>query len=260
MKQAIYLAGDVEADNAIERGLIFAGARIYHPQTMDEALTVIEHRANEKFYTTSRTHDTVMVLVAEVSAGAFSMLESLHQRGIKAPPTMLVDRKGDDLRLPMKALRLGVKEYVIPADGDATRESRARKLVEDCARAISPKSPIPANNGFRQSFARRIPNPNASLDLRWDLESHTIYIGDRDRVQLSPAEARTFDLLFTKRGSAVSLKELIEVTLTPSGENNLHKEIQLLRTHMARLRRRLAANQNFGYRIENLRGAGYTML
>jgi DNA-binding response OmpR family regulator len=257
MRQAIYLAGNTDVDTAVERGLIFAGCRIYHANGVDETLTLLEHQASER--NSLRAHDATIVLIAEIEAGAIPLLEALRQRNIKPPPTLLIDRKGRDINLPRRAIQLGVKDYLLPEDNESKREWRARKLVEDNVRQPQVKAPaMPTLQ--RQSFARRVPSLSATLDLRWDRDSHTIFLGDRDRVQLSPAEARTFDLLYAKRGNAVTIDELIEVTLAPDRERDPHKEIQLLRTHLARLRRRLAANPNFGYRIENLRGSGYMML
>ena len=255
MRQAIYLAGDSDIDAAIERGLIFAGCRIYHANGLEETLTLLEHQASDR--NTFRSNEAMVVLIAEISAGAIPLLEALRQRDLKPPPTLLIDRVGRDINLPRRAIQLGVRDYLLPDDNEAKREWRARKLVEDHVRAPIPRQPTPVQ---RQSFARRVPSLAATLDLRWDKDSHTIFLGDRDRVQLSPAEARTFDLLYTKRGNAVAIEELIDVTLAPERERDTHREIQLLRTHLARLRRRLAANTNFGYRIENLRGSGYMML
>ena len=80
-------------------------------------------------------------------------------------------------------------------------------------------------------------------------------------MKLSPVEARTFDLLYTRRGHAVSMVELIQITQKGERETEtLERQVQLLRTHLARLRRRLESNPNFGYRIENVRGSGYVML
>jgi DNA-binding response OmpR family regulator len=247
----------LEVDNAVERGLIFAGCRVYHAISVDETMTLLEHQAHER--NTFRSQDTAVVLIAEIDANALPLLEGLRARGIRIPPTLLIDRRGRDVSLPRRAIQLGVKDYLLPDDNEAKREWRARKLVEDQVQRAQPR-PQPVNYAQRQSFIRRIPNLTATLDLRWDRDSHTIYLGERDRVQLSPAEARTFDLLYSRRGSTVTIDELIEVTLAPERERDMQKEIQLLRTHLARLRRRLAANPNFGYRIENLRGNGYMML
>ena len=95
--------------------------------------------------------------------------------------------------------------------------------------------------------------------MRWDPVANTIHIGDADFLQLSPVEGRTFDLLFNRRGDTVSIPELIECTLGEA-EIDPAKNIQLLRTHLARLRRRLADHPRFGYRIENMRGSGYTLI
>jgi DNA-binding response OmpR family regulator len=257
MRQAIYLAGNIDIDIAVERGLIFAGCRIYHANGVEETLTLLEHQANDR--NAVRVQDATVVLIAEIDAGAMALLDALKQRGIKPPPTLLIDRKGSDINLPRRAIQLGVKDYLLPEDNESKREWRSRKLVEDNVRQPAPKQQV-AQTVQRQSFARRVPSLTATLDLRWDRDSHTIFLGERDRVQLSPAEARTFDLLYAKRGNAVTIDELIEVTLAPDRLRDPHKEIQLLRTHLARLRRRLAANPNFGYRIENLRGSGYMML
>lgn len=256
MRQAIYLAGNCDVDAAVERGLLQAGCRIYQAQGVGETLVLLEHQATERHM--MRATEALVVLVAEIDAGGVALLEATWQRGLRMPPVLLIDRAGTDVDRARRCVRFGVREYLLPWDDEANRESRARRFVEESARQNLPRV-APAASLRAPSF-RRLPSLAASLDLRWDSGSHTIYMGDSDVVQLSPAEARTFDLLYERRGKTVGIEELIESTLESDRDRDPQREIQLLRTHLARLRRRLSSHPGFGYRIENLRGSGYMML
>jgi DNA-binding response OmpR family regulator len=199
-----------------------------------------------------------IVLIANVQASALTMLSVLKVENLILPPTLLVDSLGNDIRAPLQAIQLGVRDYLLPTDSDLDREMRTRKLVEDARRETTrvvqkrePPPPPPV----------RYTTPLVAPELRWDCDTQTIFIGDRDVVKLSPVEARTFDLLYTRRGQAVPMEELIQITQKgETAHETVDRQIQLLRTHLARLRRRLESNPNFGYRIENVRGSGYVML
>lgn len=199
--------------------------------------------------------EALVVFAAEVDAGGLQLVETMWQRGFRPAPTLLIDRAGE-VDHALRAVRSGVREYLLPHDGEALREWRAGRFVEESARRMQHRQPA----AVRQAQIRRAPSPDVAPELRWDAASHTIYMGDRDAVQLSPAEARTFEMLYKHRGRTVGIDELISATLTAEQERDPQREIQLLRTHLARLRRRLAAYPFFAYRIENLRGAGYVML
>ncbi|MCX6017932.1 MAG: winged helix-turn-helix domain-containing protein [Chloroflexi bacterium] len=257
MRQAIYFAGSSDIDVAVKRGLLQAECRVYQAKSVAETLTLLEHQATERHML--RVTESLVVLVAEIE-GSMMLLETMWQRGLRMPPVLLIDRVGGDVERVRRCVRLGVREYLLPWDDESKRESRARMFVESAAQQLLRwVAPVETRTVSLQR-SRRLPNPMASLDLRWDVGSHTIFIGDSGTVQLSPAEARTFDLLYTRRGKTVGIEELIEFTLAADRDRNPQREIQLLRTHLARLRRRLAAHPGFGYRIENLRGNGYTML
>jgi DNA-binding response OmpR family regulator len=255
MRQAIYLAGNSAVDAAVERGLLQANCRIYQSNGVSESLTLLEYQATDR-----RNTDSLVVLVTEIDAGGMLLLETMWQRGLRLPPTLLIDRDGQDIDRVRRAVRMGVAEYLLPKDADLQREYRARQFVEKVARRVQPRTIAPSAPAMRPSPTRRAPNPNAILDLRWDADLHTIFLGERDMLQLSPAEARTFEMLYVHRGRTVGIEELIEKTLVEDNARNPQREIQLLRTHLARLRRRLASHPGFGYRIENMRGAGYMML
>jgi DNA-binding response OmpR family regulator len=199
-----------------------------------------------------------MVLIASVQASALTMLSVLKVENVNLPPTLLVDSSGNDIRAPLQSIQLGVRDYILPNDHTEDRIARVKKLLEEAqretARAVQKREPaVPPP-------LRHI-TPLIPPELRWDSDTQTIFIGDRDVVKLSPVEARTFDLLYERRGQAVSMTELIQITQKGEQEmETLDRQIQLLRTHLARLRRRLESNPNFGYRIENVRGSGYVML
>jgi DNA-binding response OmpR family regulator len=269
MSSAIYFAGEGRPDPAIERGLSAVDCRVRYTRTITDTLLALREQHNtlqavirargamigdmKRFLSAN-----AIVLIASVQASALTMLNVLKVENVSLPPTLLVDQLGTDIRAPLQAIQLGVRDYLLPTDSDIDREMRTRKLVEDArretTRVIQKREPPPPP-------PIRYTSPLSPPELRWDSDTQTIFIGDRDVVKLSPVEARTFDLLYTRRGQAVSMDELIQIT--QKGENpnvSLNRQIQLLRTHLARLRRRLESNPNFGYRIENVRGSGYVML
>lgn len=256
MRQAIYLAGNCDVDAAVAKGLLQADCRVYQAGSMSETLTLLEFQARER-----RVTDALAVLVAEIDAGGLLLLETMWQRGLRLPYTLLIDRSGRELDRARRALRVGVREYLLPSDLDAQRERRAQRFVEDAAhrRQMEAAAQQPVLRS-RRSLAQRAPALTVFYDLRWDVASHTIFLGEREAMQLSPAEARTFDVLYSHLGRAVPIERLLDAASVVNQPRDLRREIQLLRTHLARLRRRLASNPNFGYRIENLRGSGYMML
>ena len=269
MSSAIYFVGDGQPDPVIECGLSEADCRLRVTTTITDTLLALREQHNtlqavirvrgammgdmKRFLSAN-----VMVLIASVQAGALTMLSVLKVENVALPPTLLVDNLGNDIRAPLQAIQLGVRDYILPGDCDADRKARVMKLVDDAQRETARttqkrETPTPP--------AVRYTTPFIPSELRWDSDAQTIFIGDRDVVKLSPVEARTFDLLYARRGQAVSMTELIQIT--QKGEQEMEtpdRQIQLLRTHLARLRRRLESNPNFGYRIENVRGSGYVML
>lgn len=268
MSSAIYFLGDSRPDPAIERGLSEADCRVRVTTTITDTLLALREQHNtlqavirargamigdmKRFLSAN-----AMVLIASVQASALTMLSVLKVENVNLPPTLLVDSLGNDIRAPLQAIQLGVRDYILPSDSVEDRIARVKKLMEEAQREtarVVQKRETPAP-------ALRFTTPLLPPELRWDSDTQTIFIGDRDVVKLSPVEARTFDLLYARRGQAVSMTELIQITQKGEQEmETLDRQIQLLRTHLARLRRRLESNPNFGYRIENVRGSGYVML
>ena len=269
MSFAVYFAGETLPDFAVEKGLADAGCQLRITKSITDTLVALReqqttleavmrarapHIANPSRFMASN----ITILVASVQAGALTMIEVLSVEGISMPLTLLVDATGDDVQSPLKAMKLGVRDYLLPTDSDNERIWRARKLIEDARKEASVQAQRVAS--VLRNNSRRLPHIQLPQNLRWDVDTQTIFIGERDRVRLSPVEARTFDLLFTRRGNAVPMDELIACTLTTEEMRDEEQQIQLLRTHLARLRRRLESNPNFAYRIENVRGSGYVML
>lgn len=269
MSSAIYFVGDGRPDSAIECGLSEVDCRVRVTTTITDTLLALREQHNtlqavirargamigdmKRFLSAN-----AVVLIGSVQASALTMLNVLKVENLTLPPTMLVDLLGNDIRAPLQAIQLGVRDYILPSDNNEDRKARVKKLVEDACRETTrvmqkrePTPPPPV----------RYTTPLLPPELRWDSDTQTIFIGERDVVKLSPVEARTFDLLYTRRGQAVPMTELIQITQKGEYETEtIDRQIQLLRTHLARLRRRLESNPNFGYRIENVRGSGYVML
>ncbi len=268
MKHAIYFSSYL-LDEAVERGLISAGCKVHQtrniPDTINELRQLGAQIRSARMLRKRRTFEpTVPVLIADVQSGGLALLEMIKQERLDLPPTMLVDREGRDIQVPLRALQHGVRDYLLPEDSADKREKHARQLVEKHQAALA-KAAQPAMRSLEpmrrmpMMNSRSVPYVRILENMRWDPVANTIHIGETDFLQLSPVEGRTFDLLFSRRGDTVSITELIECTLGDKDENPA-KNIQLLRTHLARLRRRLADHPHFGYRIENMRGNGYTLI
>ena len=259
MKVAIYFTTG-EPDVAIVRGLAQAGCKWQISQNISDTLSRllqlgIKMRSMKPLRKRLAFDLTSPILVAHVQSGALALLDMLHTQKLEMPLTLLVDSEGHDIQVALRALHFGVQDYLLTEDDFENRLARTRQMLE---RHMVPARPVyTPKSAF--IFPHRSTARAAMEHLRWDPLSHTIHIGDDDMLRLSPMEGRTFDLLYNQRGKTVSIEELIDRTLSDKAMDAT-KNIQLLRTHLARLRRRLSDNPQFGYRIENMRGSGYQLI
>jgi DNA-binding response OmpR family regulator len=240
-KQAIYLhSGDPDA--AILRGLASAGTQVAQTRTISDTLAVMTNTT------------TSALLVAEVQAGAIALLSLIReQRGNPPGAVMLFDREGMDIHTAIKALQLGVREYLLRSDAEAHRELSARLMAERVnSQAAPPARDVPQNPA--DSAGQAI----AEAGVRWDPATHLIHVG-ADYVRLSPVEGRIFDLLLSNRNRVVSMRELIEHALMKPDASN-KDGAKLLRPHLVRLRSKLERQPNLARRIVNMRGSGYMMI
>ena len=259
MKVAIYFTTG-EPDVAIVRGLAQAGCKWQVSQNIGDAMNRllqlgIKMRSMKPLRKRQVFDLMAPVLVAHVQSGALALLDMLHTQKLEIPLTLLVDSEGRDIQVALRALHFGVQDYLLPEDDFEKREERTRLMLERCMLPVRPTYTPKSAFIFPHRSSSRV----AMDQLRWDPLSHTIHIGDDDMLRLSPMEGRTFDLLYNQRGKTVSIEELIDRTLADKAMDAT-KNIQLLRTHLARLRRRLSDNPQFGYRIENMRGSGYQLI
>ena len=119
----IYLATDNGPDTAVVKGLQQADCDIVETRTVSEALEKIR---------SMRTQEgaPLVILVAEVQAGAIPLLILLRDVLSSLPPTLIFDRRGDDIHAVVKALQLGVRDYLLISDPEINRELGARLLAE----------------------------------------------------------------------------------------------------------------------------------
>jgi len=245
--QTIYMMNGRGPDPAILRGLVEAGCTVVDTHNVTDTLANLHSMQ-------SQANHAHVLLVAEVQAGAIPLLTLLRETGMHLPPTLLFDQEGNNLQDAIKALQMGVQEYVLASDPDAQRELRARILAE--RNAVKPGQARKA----AYTPARPAPTPSAALagEFRWDAESHVIYIEDK-HVRLSPVEGRVFDLLVSRRNHTVSLDELIAHALRRS-DGNVDEGVKLLRPHMMRLRNKLEQHPRLAHRVVNVRGSGYMFI
>ena len=260
-KWAVYLANGGALDAAVEKGLADAGCIVDRAQSVAEVLQWLNAKglttaANTKI---SRSRDGnsspanrhTVIMIASVRAGAITLLTLLREQGYEPPPTLVIDEGGNDVHTIIRALQLGVREYVLSSDSDMQRALSARLLVErlsaDRFEAAAKADQEPAN-------AQVMPSPR----FEWDAIGRVIHIDD-EYLRLSSVEGRIFDLLYRNRNHTVQVIELVPSVLM---SQNLPIAIgaRRLRPHIMRLRRKLDGYPVLGMRIVNMRGAGYMLI
>jgi DNA-binding response OmpR family regulator len=202
-----------------------------------------------------------MILVAEVQAGAIPLLILLHDLLPELPPTMIYDRSGDDIHAVVRALQLGVREYLLATDAELNRELSARLLAERAGAEQQTTGELAeaGEEETEQGVDGTTPLP-AGLDnqFQWDPIGHVLHLGD-SYVRLSPIEGRIFDLLLTNHNRTVPMEELVRHVLT-NPNVDVEDGVKQLRPHIVRLRRKLERYPVLSNRILNMRGAGYMFI
>jgi len=241
-------------DPAIQKGLVDAGCQIYSTHGVAQTLNALRAYSEsvileaEQARRTNRTD----LLVAEVQAGAISLLTLLREDRIPVPPTILFDQDGDNIHQVIEALQFGVQDYMLAVDPPSQRELRVRLLAERIA--------MRSGGTTFEGAVAPLPAPPAVLggDFRWDPRDYVLHVGYM-HVRLSPVEGRIFDMLLSRRNHAVSMSELIGGSLTKSSAN-VREGIRLLRPHIMRLRSKLEHHPGLAHRITNVRGNGYMFI
>ena len=244
-RRSIYLYVGNVPNTAIVKGLTDSGDDVVATHTISDTLVALQQ------------NDEPVLLVADVQAGAIALLSLLkEQRNGMPAAIMLFDREGDDIHTAIKALQLGVREYLLASDAEIHRELSARLMAERVNSAGKPGS------APRGESARAMPSPAyapaAALEFRWDPTTHLIQVG-QDYVRLSPIEGRIFDLLLTNRNRIVAMRDLIEYALMKPDVDE-KEGAKLLRPHLVRLRGKLERQPDLAHRIVNMRGSGYMMI
>jgi len=236
---AIYLMAGSAADPAVLKGLRGSGCSVIQTQSIAQMISAITSAPQER-----------MVLVADVQADAIAGLILLREYMGRLPPTLLIDHAGDNISYPIKAMQLGVAEYILASDPDIQRELTTRLLVErSCGPVARPQMPV-----MREPIALI----RTGLPFEWDPVSYVIS-SDGQHIRLSPAEGRLFNLLMANRGRTVGVRDLMRHALRkPDVEMKLG--LRQLRPHMMRLRRKLNATPNLTLRIVSTRGMGYMLV
>jgi DNA-binding response OmpR family regulator len=253
--QIIYMMNGRGADPAILKGLVEAGCEVRDTHSVAETFSSLRNGY-------SRSGSKNFMLVAEVQAGAIPLLTLLRETGITLPPTLLFDQDGNNLQPAIKALQLGVQDYILASEPAVQRELRARVLAErlvttagkaktTALEAPAPTIPLTAI----PATSAEATETDTDVEFQWDPESHVIYIHNT-YVRLSPVEGRIFDLLLSKRNHAVSAEEMLIVGLKRM-DGDLEEGIKLLRPHIMRLRNKLERHPKLAHRVVNVRGNGY---
>jgi DNA-binding response OmpR family regulator len=252
---AVYLAGEQGPDVSIERGLQQSECEVLDIRTVREAFDKV------RFFTT-KDPSPLMIIIAEVQAGAIPLLILIDDLLPILPPVLLFDRKGDDIHSVVKALQLGVREYLLASDPEMNRELSARLLVEranaDLQNRLNDAEIAPdMATAENEDESGNVP---AGLDdqFQWDPIGHVLHFGD-SYVRMSPIEGRIFDLLLTNHNRTVPMEELVRHVLT-NPNVDVEAGVKQLRPHIVRLRRKLEHYPALSNRILNMRGAGYMFI
>ncbi len=121
--QTIYMMSGQTADPAIYKGLLAAGYEVRDSHSITETLDYLREAI-------TRTGTQSLMLVADVQAGAITLLTMLREAGITVPPTLLLDQDGTCVQTAIKALKLGVLDYVLASEPASQRELHARVMAE----------------------------------------------------------------------------------------------------------------------------------
>jgi DNA-binding response OmpR family regulator len=252
---AVYLAGEQGPDESIIRGLQQSECEVLDVRTVREAFDKVR-------ILTAKEPQPLIIIIAEVGAGAIPFLMLIDDLLSLLPPTLLFDRKGDDIHSVVKALQLGVHEYLLAVDPEMNRELSARLLVERANAELdggTDDSPIIDEEVPVDSKAQATNMPVGFDDqFQWDPIGHVLHFGD-SYVRMSPIEGRIFDLLLTNHNRTVPMEELVRHVLT-NPNVDVESGVKQLRPHIVRLRRKLEQYPTLSNRILNMRGAGYMFI
>ena len=251
-KAAVYMTNGDGPDEAILQGLRGAGCEVTETHTIAQTLEVIR----------SLSEDELPLLVAEVQSGAMPLLALLRERSPQMPPTLLLDRSGNDIYAPIKALEFGVKAYVLASQPPIEREITAQLAAERATTGstVESREAPPAPVALSRPAVMAVGGVSADLGdgFDWDPVAHVIRVAGK-YIHLSPIEGRIFDLLLKNHGRTVTLHDFMQMALRNPNVSE-KTALEQLRPHMMRLRRKLMVYPALAERIVNTRGSGYMMM
>lgn len=186
-----------------------------------------------------------LLIIASVQHGGLALTEAFRKRlSSQRIPIVMLDEHGDT-RSAIRALQLGVMDYLTAA----MDEDEIRQRVAHLHKLVS------ASHTFEVAPEAIAPPPTNDV-VSFDSGLRAIRKGDM-WVSLSPIEWKLFEELLQSRGRAVSFGDLVRRGLNRQSVSSV--ETSLLRLHMSRLRAKL--QQNFGRELNiiTLRGRGYML-
>ncbi len=202
---------------------------------------------------TARPTQQSNVLIAHVKDGGLMLARMAYEtRDLSQDYIVLLDPERN-IQAAMKALRLGVTDYLLLDSPEAELRARAQHLWE----RISEVEAYDLNDFDEPELIFDALDAVDSAKISWDESLNAVRRGDT-WISLSPIEWRLFHTLIKQRGSVVSLNDLVTNGLQ---RNNLSdQDVPLLRLHISRLRSKL--NENFGHELNvvTLRGRGYMLV
>jgi DNA-binding response OmpR family regulator len=198
------------------------------------------------------------LVIASVQNGGLALTEALHkQHGTSRVPVVLLDPEGD-VRAAIRALQLGVAEYLVNGTQDDAVESQISRLHELLSEQTESDAASSAHSVAHTGTSAKTNHITEAVkvEVSFDASLRAIRKGDM-WVSLSPIEWRLFEELLHNRGRVVTFGDLVKLGLNRTIVSAV--ETSLLRLHMSRLRAKL--QQNFGRELNiiTLRGRGYML-
>ncbi len=190
--------------------------------------------------------ERAVLIIATVQHGGLALTEALRKHPDAGRiPVVLFDPEGD-IRSAIRALQLGVVDYLTCDMLDEALQARVARLHA-----------VLSGSSAAQTRERSSLTPSQLHEaVSFDAGLRAIRKGDM-WISLSPIEWRLFEELLHYRGSVVSFGDLVVRGLNRETVSAI--ETSLLRLHMSRLRAKL--QQHFGrdLNIITLRGRGYML-
>lgn len=192
------------------------------------------------------------VILLDLAGGQTTLDLADTLMGLPSCPPIVVLDQDPTIERVVKALRIGVVDYLSLNDGDildrlttqlAKAQTAARAAMMRRDGSASPRESLSSSakglTGLELNAARRM-----------------LIIEDVP-ILLSSIELNLIELLIRRAPNLVTYEEMARVAFPTTSD--VEHALRLLRPHIARLRRKFESVHNTRWRIANFRGQGYVL-